>query len=53
MKLRTPTLDRIAQAFADAVAEGDDEAAEGWIATALYVADRETDRRGLTQRRAA
>jgi hypothetical protein len=45
MQLRPSTLDRIAGSFADAVAVGDFEAAEGWLATARYVARREADRR--------
>ena len=44
MKLRTSTLDRIADAFAQAVSRGDFAAAEGWIVAARYVADREADR---------
>jgi hypothetical protein len=38
------TLDRIAGSFADAVAAGDFEAAEGWLATARYAERREADR---------
>jgi hypothetical protein len=45
MNLRPSTLDRIAVSFADAVASGDYEAAEGWITTARYVERREADRR--------
>ncbi len=45
MQLRPSTLDRIAGSFADAVAAGDFEAAEGWLATARYVERRESDRR--------
>jgi hypothetical protein len=46
VKLRNTTLGRIEQAFAAAVAAGDYEAAEGWLATALFVADRQADRKG-------
>jgi len=55
MGLRISTLDRIAGSFADAVAAGDFEAAEGWLATARYVERRETDRRpvAVERRRAA
>jgi hypothetical protein len=45
VKLRNTTLERIEQAFAEAVAAGDHEAAEGWIATAVFVSARQTDRR--------
>jgi hypothetical protein len=45
VKHRNTTLDRIERAFAEAVAAGDHEAAEGWVATALFVADRQADRR--------
>jgi hypothetical protein len=34
------TLDQIAEDFAEAVAAGDFEAAEGWIATALLASQR-------------
>ncbi len=54
MKLRKSTLDRVASAYADAVAMGDFESAEGWLATAAFVADREgnrLDRRGARSRR--
>jgi hypothetical protein len=44
MNLRPSTLDRIAVSFADAVAAGDYEAAEGWITTARYVERRQADR---------
>ncbi|MEO8477654.1 MAG: hypothetical protein ABI572_11485 [Actinomycetota bacterium] len=44
MKFRASTLDRVATAYAEAVAAGDLEAAEGWFATARYVADREAER---------
>jgi hypothetical protein len=46
VKLRTSTLDRVAKAYAEAVAAGDLDAAEGWFATARYVAEREADRKG-------
>ena len=46
VKLRASTLDRVATAYAEAVAAGDLDAAEGWFATARYVAEREPDRRG-------
>jgi hypothetical protein len=59
VKLRTSTPDRIAEAFADAVAAGEHEAAEGWLAVAAYVQGRDgrrprrrrprADRRGATQ----
>ena len=45
MKLRASTLDRVAKAYAESVAAGDLEAAEGWFATARYVAQREADRK--------
>ena len=45
VKLRRSTLDRIATAYAEAVAAGDFDAAEGWIATAAFAADRQGDRR--------
>ena len=53
MHLRPPsTLDRIAGSFADAIAAGDFEAAEGWLATARYVERRESDRlRARAERR--
>ena len=38
---RVSTLDRIAVAYAEAVAIGDFDAAEGWLATAAFVVDRE------------
>jgi hypothetical protein len=55
MKRRASTLDRIGIAYAEAVASGDLESAEGWLATAAFVAEREsrTDRRprsGITSR---
>ena len=40
VKLRRSTLDRIATAYAEAVAVGDYESAEGWLATAAFVEDR-------------
>jgi hypothetical protein len=46
VKLRPSTLDRVATAYAEAVAAGDLEAAEGWFATARYVAERDADRQG-------
>ena len=54
MKLRKSTLDRVATAYADAVAMGDFDSAEGWLATAAFVADREgnrLDRRRSSSRR--
>jgi hypothetical protein len=45
VKLRASTLDLIEKAFAEAVASGDYEAAEGWLTTARYVAEREVARR--------
>ena len=42
---RTSTDDRIARAFADAVAAGNHEAAEGWVAVAALRADRSQGRR--------
>jgi hypothetical protein len=45
MKPRASTADRIEAAFAAAVASGDYDAAEGWLATARYVADRDASRR--------
>jgi hypothetical protein len=55
MKRRASTLDRIGIAYAEAVASGDLESAEGWLATAAFVAEREArrDRRprvGITGR---
>ena len=46
VKLRASTLDRIATAYAEAVASGDFESAEGWLATASFVAEREAERSG-------
>jgi hypothetical protein len=43
VKLRATTLDRIASAYADAVAAGDFAAAEGWLATAWLVAERTSE----------
>jgi hypothetical protein len=37
---RDSKLDRLASAFADAVAQGQLEEAEGWLATAFLAADR-------------
>jgi hypothetical protein len=54
VKLRKSTLDRVATAYAEAVAMGDFDSAEGWLATAAFVADREgnrLDRRGARSRR--
>ena len=45
MKLRASTGDRIEAAFAAAVASGDYAAAEGWLATARYVADRDASQK--------
>lgn len=44
MRLRTPTAELLARAFADAVAAGDHEAAEGWLAVASLAAGRVVDR---------
>jgi hypothetical protein len=44
VKLRRSTLDRIATAYAEAVATGDFESAEGWLATATFVDDRRNDK---------
>ena len=51
MSLRTSTMDRIEASFADAVASGDFEAAEGWMATARYVEWRNADRRQVAAER--
>ena len=51
MKLRASTAERIEAAFAAAVASGDYAAAEGWLATARYVADREAARGRLRRER--
>ena len=40
MKLRTSTPDLVARAFAEAVASGEHEAAEGWLAVAAYAERR-------------
>lgn len=45
MNLRPSTLDRIAGSFAEAIASGDFDAAEGWMATARYVERRKKDMR--------
>lgn len=45
MRLRTPTLDLLASEFAQAVARGDNDQAEGWLAVAQAVAVRQRDRR--------
>jgi hypothetical protein len=47
MRFRTSTLDLIAREFADAVAEGDEARAEGWLATAAYASAREAVRQPL------
>lgn len=44
MRIRQSTLDRIAEAFAQAVARGDFAAAEGWLVAARHAAEREADR---------
>ena len=49
VKLRPTTLDRIARAFAEAVACGDFAAAEGWLVAARHAADREADRSGVAE----
>ena len=43
--MRASDLDLIAADFADAVARLDFDAAEGWLATAFLVAEREVARR--------
>jgi len=45
VRFRPATTDLVARAFAEAVVEGDLAAAEGWIATAAYAAEREQERR--------
>lgn len=45
VKLRASTTDRIEKAFAQAIEAGDFEAAQGWLTTARYVAEREDLRR--------
>jgi hypothetical protein len=49
VKLRASTLDRIATAYAEAVASGDFESAEGWLAAASFVAEREAERSASQQ----
>jgi hypothetical protein len=44
VKLRTPTLDLIATEYAEAVATGQFERAEGWLAVAVFAAERQRDR---------
>ena len=44
MKLLTSTLDLIVKEYAEAVASGRFEQAEGWFAAAALVAAREADR---------
>jgi hypothetical protein len=44
VRIRQSTLDRIAEAFAQAVARGDFAAAEGWLVAARHAAEREADR---------
>jgi hypothetical protein len=44
VKLRATDLERIAEAFAKAWAEGDLEAASGWANAAVYSARRANDR---------
>ncbi len=45
MRLRRPTTtEKISRAFAEAVAAGDLEAAEGWVAVAALRAERSADR---------
>jgi hypothetical protein len=41
MRLRTATIDLVAAEFADAIASGDNDRAEGWLATALWVERRQ------------
>jgi hypothetical protein len=43
---RTPNLDRIARVFAESVADGDLEAAEGWAKIAAQYAPRERSNTG-------
>jgi hypothetical protein len=50
VKLRQSTLDRIAEAFAQAVARGDFAAAEGWLVAARHAARREADRSPVLER---
>jgi hypothetical protein len=51
VKLRASTLDRIVSAYAEAVATGDFESAEGWLVMASFVAEREAERPGAQDRR--
>ena len=44
VKLRTPTLDLIVTEYANAVASGEFERAEGWLAVAEFAAVRQADR---------
>jgi hypothetical protein len=44
VKLRTPTLDLIATEYAEAVAAGEFERAEGWLAVAEFAVRRQDDR---------
>ena len=44
MRLRPSTSERLEAAFAEAAARGDFEAAEGWLATARYVSERDAAR---------
>ena len=43
VKTRSSTLDLLAAEFAAAVAEGDMDKAEGWLATATLVAARQAE----------
>jgi hypothetical protein len=43
---RTPNLDRVARVFAESIAEGDLEAAEGWARIAAQYAPRERSNTG-------
>jgi hypothetical protein len=50
LRRRPSTDERIAQAFAEAVAAGNLDAAEGWLTVAMLRANRSRDRRsGATQ----
>lgn len=51
MKFRTPTLDLIATEYAEAVAIGAFERAEGWLAVAGFAAVRQRDAFGKDRRR--
>lgn len=53
VKLRTSTTELLAREFADAVAAGDLDAAEGWLATAEMVARRQADRSTASSKRVA